>query len=365
MRLHPQLKHLHSRLWEMRRSQKPVALATLIDTYGSTPQVPGASALFGTQGLIQGTLGGGILEKDAESRAAESLKTGLSQLYTFALEADLDSEHGAICGGGVRMLIDAQPFAHAAAFEALLKSQKDRRTGILVTQIEEQRQQGLHLNRLWVPAEDAEQGIPGDALVREHIKACLRSQKPVLYARGIPTSESEPPSDLVFLEPFFPLPRLVIAGAGHIGQAVAHLGHLLEFEVTVIDDRPEYANPDNLPDADRILVKDIGPALEDIPLGPDTYLVIVTRGHRHDGEALRSSITSDAAYIGMIGSRSKIALMREQFLDQSWANPALWDRVHAPIGLDIHSQTVEEIAVSIAAQLVQERHRVGKEPGDT
>ena len=365
MRLYPQLKHLHARLWEMRENQQPVALATLIDTYGSTPQVPGASALFGRSGLILGTLGGGILEKDAESRAVESLRTGLSQLYTFALDADLNAAQGAICGGGVRILVDAQPYVHAGAFEALLKSQEDRRSGVLVTQIE-WRQQVLSLKRLWVPAADSAQiEISGGVHAAEQIRDCLRAKKPILYPRDMKKSPSEPQTALVFLEPLFPLPCLVIAGAGHIGQAVAHLGHLLEFEVTVIDDRPEFANPENLPDVDRILVKDIGPALADIPMGPDTYLVIVTRGHRHDGEALRSCITSDAAYIGMIGSRSKIALMREQFLEKGWAEPAQWDRVYAPIGLDIRSQTVEEIAVSIAAQLVLERRRVDLEPRDT
>ena len=95
-------------------------------------------------------------------------------------------------------------------------------------------------------------------------------------------------------------------------------------------------------------------------MGSDTYVVIVTRGHQHDADALRACITSGAAYIGMIGSRHKIALMRDRFLEQGWATPDQWDRVFTPIGLEIGSRSVEEIAISIAAQLVQERARAAR-----
>jgi xanthine dehydrogenase accessory factor len=160
---------------------------------------------------------------------------------------------------------------------------------------------------------------------------------------------------LFFLEPLSPLPRLVIAGAGHIGRAVAHLGHLLDFEVTVIDDRAEFANRERLPEVDTIVLDDIGRAVAEFPSAPDTYFVIVTRGHRDDAGALRACIKLPAAYVGMIGSRRKISLMREEFIAREWATAREFDRVHAPIGLPIGSKTVEEIGVSIAAELVQVR----------
>jgi xanthine dehydrogenase accessory factor len=150
----------------------------------------------------------------------------------------------------------------------------------------------------------------------------------------------------------------VIAGAGHVGQAVAHVGHLLDFEVTVVDDRPEFANETRLPEADHIIVEDIGKAIDEMPKTADTYFVIVTRGHSHDADALKACISSDVAYIGMIGSRRKIALMREKFIDLGWATAPHFDRVFAPIGIDIQSKTVQEIAVSIAAELVQVRNQV-------
>ncbi len=120
----------------------------------------------------------------------------------------------------------------------------------------------------------------------------------------------EEASTLFTLEPVFPMPRLLIAGAGHIGKALSHLGRLLDFEVTVIDDRSDFANPLNLPDADHIIVKDIGDAMSEDEKSSDTYIVIVTRGHNDDGKALKPCMDSGAGYIGMIGSRSKVAMMK-------------------------------------------------------
>ena len=148
---------------------------------------------------------------------------------------------------------------------------------------------------------------------------------------------------------------VVIVGAGHVGRALAHLGALLDFEVTVIDDRAEYANRGNIPDGDQFIVDDIGPSVQQLAPGKDTYIVIVTRGHNHDAEALKPCIGSEAAYIGMIGSKHKVAVMKKQFIEKGWATVEQWSKIHTPIGISIGSKTVQEIAVSIAAELVQVR----------
>jgi CTP:molybdopterin cytidylyltransferase MocA len=183
----------------------------------------------------------------------------------------------------------------------------------------------------------------------QEMQQCLDDRK-CLYAEASDGSAH-------FFEPIFPLPGLIIAGAGHIGRALAHMANLLDFEVTVIDDRSEYANSHNIPDADHLVVGNIGKSLRGIVMTPDTYLVIVTRGHKDDGEALRACLDADVAYIGMIGSKRKTSLMRDEFISQGWATPQQFDNVHAPIGLEIGSKTVQEIAVSICAQLVQVRHQ--------
>ena len=169
------------------------------------------------------------------------------------------------------------------------------------------------------------------------------------------STDDQEPSSLFLLEPVFPQEKLVIAGAGHIGKALSHIGSLLDFEITVIDDRSEYANEINLPDADNIIVSNIGEALEKLAKKEDTYVVIVTRGHKDDAEALKPCIGRNLAYIGMIGSRKKVNAIRDSFIEKGWATSETWDKVYTPIGLEIGSQTVEEIAVSIAAQLVKVR----------
>jgi xanthine dehydrogenase accessory factor len=359
------MKNIYVRLSEKLKEKTPLALATIVDTQGSTPQVTGASALFSPQGLLEGTLGGGLLEADAQKEVIRALKEKTSGVFQFSLRDDI-SEEGAICGGDVRILIDTAPDKYRNAFHVLSQSLEQRKPGILATFISELAKRKVSLLRFWIEKKEKY-----DAALEKHF-SFFQDEIDGVFLKGRPRllkiRENVFPekgiNNLLFLDPVFPLPQLVIAGAGHIGQALSHLGSLLSFDVTVIDDRPGYANRERLPDADHIVVKDIGQAIRDFSISSDTFVVIVTRGHQHDAEALRQCISSDAAYIGMIGSIRKIELMRKKFLEEGWATLRQFNRVHAPIGININSKTVEEIAVSIAAQLVQVRSQIqdkGKE----
>jgi xanthine dehydrogenase accessory factor len=217
---------------------------------------------------------------------------------------------------------------------------------------------GVMINRYWI-SEKSTPVLPSEFLkkIEPVVKKMLSNDKHSEYTELELSIPGESPSSTFFLEPVFPQEQLVIAGAGHIGKALAHLGNLLEFEVTVIDDRPEYASFDNIPDADVIMVKDVGKALQELTKNKNTYVVLVTRGHKDDAEALKPCIGSDLAYTGMIGSKNKIAAMRKNFIENGWASAKQWDKIYAPVGLDIKSQTVEEIAVSIAAQLILIRNK--------
>jgi xanthine dehydrogenase accessory factor len=149
-------------------------------------------------------------------------------------------------------------------------------------------------------------------------------------------------------------PKLVIAGAGHVGQAMAAAAVPIGFNTTVIDDRADFANPERFPPPINILVSDIEKTLETWPIDPNTYVVIVTRGHKHDERALRAVLGSSAKYLGMIGSGRKITVLFKNLKEGGIPAEQL-DRVHAPIGLEIHAVTPEEIAVAIAAQLIAVR----------
>ena len=350
------MKSIYARLLE-EQNDKKLVLATIVETRGSSPQVPGVSALFSKKGLLMGTLGGGILEARAEETALSCLEIGESLLERFELYADITSEEEAICGGEETILFDAQPAEHEDTFQNMIRSLNSRKPGVLVTHIQLSGDKIQKVSRSWVGKDDifGEQAERKDMVYREDIKKAFSTGKPEYLPAG-KTAGGE--RQALYLEPRFPLSQLVIAGAGHVGRAVSHIGHLLDFEVTVIDERPEFANKNMLPEADHVIVEDIGKAIGEMPKTADTYIVIVTPGHSHDADALKACVKSDVAYIGMIGSGRKIALMRGKFIDLGWATAEQFDRVHAPIGIDIQSKTVQEIAISIAAELVLIRSQV-------
>jgi xanthine dehydrogenase accessory factor len=150
---------------------------------------------------------------------------------------------------------------------------------------------------------------------------------------------------------------LLIVGGGHVGQAVGQLAADADFDVWVFDDREMYASRERFPKAKRLVVGDIGGKLEEIKkeLNPSTYSIIVTRGHAHDEEALYHLARTDCGYVGMIGSKRKIRLIFDDLRAKGISEEALL-RVHAPLGINIGSQTVPEIAISIMAELIAQRN---------
>ncbi len=147
---------------------------------------------------------------------------------------------------------------------------------------------------------------------------------------------------------------LLVVGAGHIGRSLAKLGAEVGFSVAVLDDRPDYASAELIPEADQVICADFEEALSQFPINENTYIVMVTRGHKQDELSLRATVTSRAAYIGMIGSRRRTAAVLQHLADEGFPQDAL-DRVHTPIGLDIGAETPEEIAVSIIAEIIMVR----------
>jgi xanthine dehydrogenase accessory factor len=151
-----------------------------------------------------------------------------------------------------------------------------------------------------------------------------------------------------------PVRELVVVGAGHIAQPMAHLGALLGYRVTVLDDRPDFATRERFPDADRLIRADFSDPFADVAIHERSHLLLVTRGHKYDYECLVRALRADPppAYIGMIGSRRRVRATYVQLLDEG-VDRALIDRIYAPVGLDIGAETPEEIAVAVAAELVR------------
>ena len=159
---------------------------------------------------------------------------------------------------------------------------------------------------------------------------------------------------LVYIEPVIPDPDLIILGAGHVGKALSKLAGFAGFRVTVTDDRAEHANRETLPDADDVLVTGFTDVFSHFMPGRNAYIVIATRGHNHDLEALRTALDTDARYIGLLGSRRKKALLFKKLEEEGYPKDSL-SRIITPVGLDIGSVTPEEIAISIMAQIIETR----------
>ncbi len=161
----------------------------------------------------------------------------------------------------------------------------------------------------------------------------------------------------IFVEPILPDPKVVLMGAGHVGQAIAEAAHRVGFQVAVLDDREAFANAERFPDAQETIVSPYESGLEQIQIGPMDFVLVVTRGHSHDQIALEQAIQTKARYVGLVGSRRKIQLLVKNLLEKGYA-PEAFDRLYAPIGLAIGSETPEEIGVSVVAELIAIRKGV-------
>lgn len=352
-------KHIYLQLLELIRKNKTCALATITGSQGSAPQKPGSSAIFDKKKLLTGTVGGGAVELSVGEMAAEAIRSKKSGFFRFDLDNDISDAEAAICGGGMSILVDAVPEKHVKIFESINESENNRVHGVLATLCGSGSSECAEVARFWITEENLKNistQIP-DAVIA--VAADMLSKRnPDDFRELVLRGSKEGEEKLVFLESVVPSPQLIIAGAGHVGKALSHLGKLLGFEVTVWDDRPEFASKTNLPDANKTLTGSLNESLGNIIADRDTFIVIVTRGHKKDADVLRKFIFSNAGYIGMIGSRRKIMQVRDSFLKNGWATETLWAKIYTPIGLEIGSKTVQEIAVSIAAQLIQVRNQL-------
>lgn len=157
-------------------------------------------------------------------------------------------------------------------------------------------------------------------------------------------------------------PKLVVCGGGHVSMPIIHMGRMLGFVVTVIEDRPKFADNARAAGADRVICEPFASGLSQISGDSDTWFVIVTRGHRYDSECLAAILKKHYAYVGMMGSRRRTAIVKDQ-LEKAGVDREILDAVHTPIGLKIGAETPEEIAVSIMAEIIQVKREKNKSSG--
>jgi xanthine dehydrogenase accessory factor len=301
------MPHFYEQLAAALDEKQPFALALISGTKGSSPQRIGAKALFFPDGKITGTLGGGCLEAEVHARAQKALKSGESSTFDMVLDHDFGWDDGLICGGAVSGLILPRAMEAVELWRKLAAVTKPVRWGVK-----------KNFSIAPVDPDNAD----GEWFYQETVA---------------------PPSDLW------------IAGSGHVAQAVAPLALQLDFAVTVFDDRPELANHQFFPPDVRLQVGGWHELLK-VPL-PESpvFGLIVTRGHQHDALVLSEWLHHPFVFLGMIGSRRKARIMREQFLKQKIATVEQFDKIACPVGVDIKAVSTHEIAVSAMAQFIQRR----------
>jgi xanthine dehydrogenase accessory factor len=272
---HRQMKNIYLQITEPEQQSQGLVLATVTASRGSTPQKPGCSALFVQNSLIAGTVGGGIVESKIQEYAGKCSSTKESAYLHFPMDNDIEMKEEAVCGGTISILVDADLPGSLPVFQEMRQSLASGQPGVLLTRITAWGEPHVLIQRYWATG-DSDLPLPDHfkGIIMQEVSNLLSSPAGAVYKELDLPVPGEKQTAKFFLEPVMPLPRLVIAGAGHIGRALSHLGRLLDFEVTVIDDRKEYANPVNLPDADHIIVKDIGEAMKEEKKDNNTYMML-------------------------------------------------------------------------------------------
>lgn len=342
------MNQLITEMSELSARGEAFVLATVISRNGSAPRSAGAKMLIRADGAPCGTVGGGILEAQVERLAAEIHQSHVPVVRSFAFSGKDAATMDAICGGQVEVLVEwldsTDPITQAVV-GGLQEAAAAHLKAWLVTTLPDATGQVSHI---LVRPEAAEIGSLPAALTASRVR---QARRPGLLAAG---------EVQALVEPVNISGTAFIFGAGHVSRSLAEFTSAVGFWTVVLDDRPDFASRQRFPSADQLMVLDsFSNALGKVEIDPDSYVVIVTRGHLNDRLVLGQVLTTDAGYIGMIGSRRKCELIFQD-LRRSGCSEEDIRRVHAPIGLPIDAETPEEIGVSIVAEMIQARARLSK-----
>jgi xanthine dehydrogenase accessory factor len=331
-----------------RAAGEPVAIATVVGTWGSSPRPPGAKLALTSAGAIAGSVSAGCVEAEVIDECGRALRDGRPRLLRYGVSDDAAIAVGLACGGDITIL--AEPLAAWASVYAPVKAALDAREPFAVVSV--LRGAGDLLNRkLFVARDGAVAGDLGPSPVRDAAAAGARR---LLDAGMAGTFELE--GNLLFADVTLPSPRLVVVGAVHIAQALVPMAGLAGFDTVVVDPRSAFLTRERFPDAGRIVKEWPAEALAVLRLDAASYVAVLTHDPKLDDPALQAALASPAAYVGALGSR-RTHEQRLARLRAAGVAEAQLTRVHGPIGLPLGGRSPGEIAVSILAQVVQTKAR--------
>jgi len=355
------MRKFYLKVYEQLAQGSDLCLATIIGRKGSAPRATG-SQFFVSQDGFFGTIGGGSFEAEVIERARQAMDQGRAELMHYRLMGQDVADTEMICGGDLDLYLEpllASDSMAQAVYQAAAAVAQEGGRALLATLLAPGPVQSVTGRKVLIQQGATAVGsleLPSKLLgsLAAELGRLSASAGPQLWGgRG-----QGGLSPGVLLEPIIDRPVVYIFGGGHVSQQLAPLVAMAGFGLVVADDRPEWANFDRFPQAGEIWNDPLDTILDNRELGPGAFIVIITRGHMFDKEVLAQALRQKATYVGMIGSRRKRQLIYQALGDEGFSDAQL-EAVHSPIGLDIGAETPEEIAISIAAELVAVRS--GKE----
>ncbi|MCE5221359.1 MAG: XdhC family protein [Clostridium sp.] len=340
------MKESYKERLELLKSSESFVLASIFDSQGSAPRTIGARMIIRKDGSILGTVGGGKVEALVIQHGIEIFDTKTTILKEYKLQETENKGIGMVCGGDVSILmeyVDKEKEENIKLYEEVIKCFENGEKAFIIRKFF---YDGNSINYLYKNKQIIYSSKDIEKEVIEKYSDAVRYRDLILLKEE---------NANVLIEPICNLGRLYIFGAGHVSQKLAELAKKIDFLVTVVDSRAEFANRDRFSTVDDVVVPDsFEGCFEQLPIDKDSYIVIVTSGHIFDLTCLKQALRTDAYYIGMIGSRRKRNIVYEALKEEGFTVDDC-NKVYNPIGLEIGSETPEEIAVSIAAELIKIR----------
>lgn len=347
------MRSLFLKLYEMLCAGQPFVLVSVVASSGSTPRGDGAKMAVFADGSAMGTIGGGQVEFLSTKLALEALKGKRSITKGFNLTRNQTADIGMICGGQVVVCfqyIDGTDAGFRKLLEYISERYAQDTDAWLVTAIEDEAAR-------WTGVYDDVSGLvlfDGQERRHDHCEHTLLTPEAAarlsqcLLGRAV-LSQGTPS---FYVEPFIRSGQTYVFGGGHVAQELVPVIAHLDFKTVVYEDREAFSDNTLFGGVHHTVLGDFAKLSEHITIGPRDFAVIMTRGHQSDYTVLEQVLRTPAAYIGVIGSRNKVALTRKRLLEAGFTEKDL-ERIHAPIGIDIKSETPAEIAISIAAELIR------------
>ena len=334
------LSFLKSVSEELNKGRSAV-LCSILASSGSSPRGAGAKMAVFEDGTVIGTIGGGAVELICINQAKDALKNKSSFISSYVLNKNDVNNIGMICGGDVEVhfsYLDSGNKATVNFFNELYSLVAESRNVWLINIIGKK---GISEYGYYTPEDGMKYISPA---FRDRVMADIQFKAHL-------DSDAEP---AIYTEPISTSSRLYIFGGGHVGKALAPVLDKIGFNVTVFDSRPELVTKENTPGAKEIIIGDYTDIFAKVTITPYDYIVIMTPGHQADFEVLNQALKTRATYIGCIGSKAKVAATAKRLREQGHTDENI-SRIHSPIGLPILAETPDEIAISIAAQLIKHR----------